>query len=172
MFFETTITLPVARIKALISLIEKIQVQAKEKGIDDITILNYRLTEDMFPFSKQIQIASDNAKWMASRLTEKENPKYEDNESTLDELKTRLQKTIDFLETFSESDFANAATAEARFSWFPGMHMIGAGYILTYGLPNFFFHVVTAYNILRHHGFEIGKADFMGGELALIPDAQ
>ncbi len=108
---------------------------------------------------------------MPSRLTGRENPKYEDTEATLDELKARLTKTIAFLETFTEADFVNAATAEARFPWFPGMHMVGAGYVLTYGLPNFFFHVVTAYNILRHHGFDIGKGDYMGGGLALIPDA-
>lgn len=132
MFFETTITLTSSRLQALISLIDKVQNQAKENGIDDATILGYSLTSDMFSFARQIQIATDNAKGMASRITGRENPKYEDNETTLDELKARLAKTIAFLETFSEADFANAATAEARFPWFPGMHMVGAGYILTY----------------------------------------
>ncbi len=171
MFFETTITLPIVRLQWLISLIEKVQSQAKDKWVDDVAVLAYRLAPDMLPFSKQIQIATDNAKGMVSRLTGKENPKYEDNETTLDELITRLQKTITFLETFSEADFADSATAEARFPWFPGVHMVGAGYVLTYGIPNFFFHVVTAYDILRQHGFDIGKGDYMGGGLALIPDA-
>lgn len=104
----------------------------------------------MLPFSRQIQIASDNAKGMASRLTRQEAPKYEDTETTLDELKDRLQKTIDYLGTFSESDFSEADTAEARFPYFPGVKLVGAGYIVTYGIPNFMFHVVTAYDILRN----------------------
>lgn len=124
----------------------------------------------MLPFSRQIQIASDNAKGMVSRLTRQEAPRYEDTETTLDELKARLQKTIDYLGTFSEADFAEADTAEARFPYFPGLKLIGAGYIVTYGIPNFMFHVVTAYDILRNMGFQIGKADFMGGQIEFHPD--
>lgn len=172
MFFQATITLPISRMRWLISLINNIQDQAEERGMTDEVILSSRLAPDMFPFSKQIQIVSDNAKWMASRLAQKEAPKYEDNETSLDELKARLEKTISYLETFTEEDFVNAATAEARFPWYPDMKMVWSGYLLTYGLPNFFFHVVTAYNILRNAGFEIGKADFMAGEIALVPDVK
>lgn len=172
MFFETTITVPLTRLRGLISLIEKIQPQAQEKNISDETILTARLAPDMLPFAKQIQIVSDNAKGMASRMAWKEAPKYEDDETTLDELKARLAKTIEYLETFTETDFADASTAEARFSYFPGVKIVGASYVLTYGLPNFFFHVITAYNILRNAGFEIGKVDFMAGEAVMIPDAQ
>ena len=108
---------------------------------------------------------------MASRLAGKEAPKYEDNETTLAELRARLEKTISYLETFVETDFQNAATAEARFPYFPGMHMVGADYMLGYALPNFFFHLVTTYGILRHHGFDIGKADYIGKAIPLLPDA-
>ncbi len=108
---------------------------------------------------------------MASRLTLQEPPKMEDNESTLAELRTRLQNTIDYLSTFSESDFLNSATAEVRFAYFPRIHLIGADYMLKYALPNFFFHVVTAYDILRHHGFNIGKTEFMGKNVPFIADA-
>lgn len=161
MFYQATITLPIARMKALVSLIDTVQEQAQEKNMTDAQVLDLRLAPDMFPFSRQIQIVSDNAKGMASRLTGKENPKMEDNEATLADLRTRLLTTIAYLESFTEQDFANAATQEARFPWFPGMHMVGADYIFGYGLPNFFFHVVTAYDIIRHHGFEVGKSNYM-----------
>jgi hypothetical protein len=155
--------------KALVSLLNTIQEQAQDKNMSDADILGLRLAPDMFPLSKQIQIVSDNAKWMASRLAGKEIPKMEDNETTIEDLRTRLNTTIAFLESFVKSDFTNAATAEARFPWFPGSHMVGIDYVTGYGLPNLFFHVVTAYNILRHHGFEIGKSNYIGS-LPLVAD--
>lgn len=157
MFYQTTVTLTISRMNALIDLLDNIENQAKAKSMSDMDILNLRLTPDMLPLSKQIQILSDNAKGMASRLTWKEIPKMEDNESTISEFKNRLEKTISYLKTFKEEDFVNSATSEARFSYFPGKHMVWADYIIGYGIPNFFFHVVTAYDILRHHGFDIGK---------------
>lgn len=165
MFYQTTVTLPSLRLKALLSLLVKVESQAKEKGIDDATILDYRLIADMFPLVKQIQIATDNAKGMASRLAHREIPQYKDTETTLVELQARLQKTIDYLATFTEDDFADAATAEAHFPYFKDVHMVGADYVIGYGLPNFFFHIVTAYDILRQHGFEVGKGDYMDGSL-------
>ena len=151
MFYQTTVTLPISRMKALISLLSIAQEQAQEKNMTDADVLGLRLAPDMLHFARQIQIVSDNARGMASRLTGKENPKMEDTESTIEELRTRLNNTITYLEAFTEADFEHADIAEARFPWFPGMHMIGAGYIIEYGLPNFFFHVVTAYDILRHN---------------------
>ena len=170
MFFESTVTLPLTRLRGLVVLLEKVESQAKEKNMSDADVLALRLAPDMFPFGKQIQIATDNAKGMASRMARKEAPKYEDNELTLTELKTRLAKTIAYLETFVPEDFAEADTAEARFPYFPGMKMVGKGYVFTYGIPNFMFHVVTAYTILRNAGFEVGKADFMGGQAEMFPD--
>lgn len=172
MFFQVIVTLPISRMRALISLIDIIEIQAKEKGMSDRDILELRLAPDMLPFVKQIQIASDNAKGMASRLAGKDIPKYEDTESTLWELRSRLETTIAYLDTFVSTDFVYAAKAEARLPYFPGMHMVGADYVFGYGIPNFFFHVVTAYDILRHHGFNIGKADYIGKELPLIPDVK
>ena len=124
----------------------------------------------MLPLDKQVQIVSDNAKGIVSRLTVSENPKMEDTETTLAELRTRLENTIAYVEQFSEKDFANAASAEARFPYFPGVHMVGADYILGYAIPNFFFHVVTTYDILRQHGFDIGKSDYMGKAIPFIAD--
>ena len=133
------------------------ETQAKEKGMSDTDILELRLAPDMYALVKQIQIATDNAKGMASRMAGKEAPKYEDNEATLSDIRARLEKTIAYLETFSERDFADAATTEVRLPWFPGMHFVGEGYLLTYALPNFFFHIVAVYTILRNAGFDIGK---------------
>ena len=107
---------------------------------------------------------------MASRLAQKEAPKYEDNETTLAELRARVAKTIAYLETFTEADFAHAATAEARFPYFPGVHMVGSDYVFGYAIPNFFFHLVTTYDILRHHGFDIGKSDYMGKAIPFVAD--
>jgi uncharacterized protein len=125
----------------------------------------------MFSFARQVQIATDNAKGMASRLAGKDAPVYEDKESTLAELVARIEKTIGYLESLTEADFDGAEEREARFPWFPDMHMKGGGYLLSYAIPNFMFHVTTAYAILRHHGFEIGKSDFLG-TLPLIPDTK
>ncbi len=172
MFYQTTITLPITRLQGLLSLLDKVESQAAEKGISEETILSGKLAADMLPFVRQIQIASDNAKGMASRMARKEAPKYEDNEATLKDVRARIEKTISYLETFTPEDFADAATAEAKFPWFAGVKFVGEGYILTYGIPNFMFHIVTAYDILRHLGFDIGKADYMGPGLALIPDAE
>lgn len=170
MFYQTTILLPIARMNALIYLLEKVESQAQTKHMSDADILSLRLAPDMYPLSKQIQIVSDNAKWMVARLTGKIAPKMEDTESTLAELRTRLANTVAYLDAFVETDFTHASTAEARFPYFPGMHMVGADYIIGYALPNFFFHVVTAYDILRHHGFDIGKADYTGKAIPLLAD--
>ncbi len=171
MFYQTAITFPISRLRALVSLLGTIETQATQKGTTDTDLFALRLAPDMLPFAKQIQIVSDNAKGMASRLAHREAPKYEDNESTLASLIARIEKTISYLETFSEVDFENAATAEARFPYFPGVHMVGADYMFNYAIPNFFFHLVTAYDILRHHGFDIGKKDYMGASVTMIPDA-
>lgn len=137
--------------------------------MNDETILGLRLAPDMFPFVKQIQIASDNAKGMAARLSGKDIPSFEDTETTLDDLKARLEKTIAFIQTLRPEDFVGAERREARFPYFPGLHMVGSEYLAGYAIPNFLFHITTAYNILRNHGFEIGKKDFMHS-LPLLPD--
>jgi uncharacterized protein len=162
MYYTLVIEFSTLRLKALLSLLETAQIQAQEKGMNDADILGLRIAADMFPFAKQIQIATDNAKGMASRLARKENPVYADTETTLDELKSRITKTIDYLATFTPEDFKDADTAEARFPYFPGLHMVGEWYLL----------IVTTYSILRHHGFAVWKVDYMGKDVALLPDAQ
>ena len=168
MFYQSTVILPIARMKAIISLLETIVPQAQDRKMSDADLLDLRLVSDMFPLAKQIQIVSDNAKGMVSRLTGREIPKMEDTESTVSELIARLEKTIEYVSSFTEADFADAANTEVRIAYFPGLHLTGTGYVYEYALANFFFHVVTVYDILRHHGFEIGKSDYMGKNVPFI----
>lgn len=170
MYYSLCVTFPIQRLTAMNALIDTIKTQAKSKNMSDETILGLRLAPDMFSFSKQIQVMTDNAKGMAARLGGKDIPVFEDSETTLDELQARIQKTIDFIKTLTPADFVGAEKREARFPYFPGMKMVGEAYLTGYAIPNFLFHATTAYNILRNHGFEIGKQDFMLS-LPLIPDA-
>ncbi|OIR02804.1 hypothetical protein GALL_150120 [mine drainage metagenome] len=156
-------------IKALTNLrtvLEKAAGHAEAKRINPSVLINARLYPDMYPLSRQVQIATDTAKGGASRLAGKEVPKYEDNEATFLELVARLTKTIVLLESFKSEDIDGS---EDRTITLP-MHdktltFKGLPYLLEYVLPNVYFHVTTAYAILRHNGVEIGKKDFLG-ELA------
>lgn len=150
MFFENIITMPRLRLIALIELLKKIQIQSTAREITDETLLQSRLAPDMLPLIRQIQIVTDNAKNTAFRLSAKEIIPFEDTETTLDALIIRIQKTIDILDTFTETDFQNAATIEIRLPWFPDKYMLGGQCLFAYALPNFFFHLVTTYSILRN----------------------
>lgn len=145
------------------AILEKAMAFAEAKKIDGTVLTNYRLAPDMLPLARQVQIATDTAKGCVARLAGVEPPKYEDNEQTLPELKERLQKTIDYLKTFSaeQIDGSEEKTIELKFPQktytFQGMP-----YVVGFVLPNFYFHVTTTYSILRHCGVEIGKTDYLG----------
>lgn len=145
------------------AILEKAAAHAEAKKIDPLVLVNARLYPDMYPLSRQVQIATDNAKGAASRLAGMEPPKYEDNESTFPELVARIDKTIALLETFKpeqidgSEDKTITLPMRDRTLTFKGMP-----YLLDYVLPTIYFHVTTAYAILRHNGVEIGKRDFMG----------
>lgn len=152
-------TVPVF-IKALTGV--KIVLQkAAEHGLDENALLADKLAPDMFPFVKQVQMATDNAKGCAARLAGQEIPKYEDTEATLAELQARLDKTIAYLRTISKDSFANAASVQVTLPYMPGKFMTGFDYAREYALPNFFFHVAMSYAIVRKNGVPIGKADYM-----------
>lgn len=153
-------------IRALTNLravLEKAAAHAEVKKIDPSVLVNARLYLDMLPLSRQVLIATDNAKGAASRLAGMEPPKYEDNESTFPELVARIDKTIALLETFKpeqidgSEDKTISLPLHDKTLTFKGMP-----YLLVYVLPNIYFHVTTAYAILRHNGVEIGKQDFLG----------
>lgn len=145
------------------AVLEKAAAHAEARKIDPSVLINARLYPDMFPLSRQVQIATDNAKGAASRLAGREPPKYEDNESTFPELVARIDKTIALLETFKpehidgSEDKTITLPMHDRTLTFKGMP-----YLLDYVLPNIYFHVTIAYAILRHSGVEIGKKDFLG----------
>jgi uncharacterized protein len=170
MYYHFTVPVFINTLTALKNVLAKGEAFAKERKVSDETMLGLRLYPDMFPLVKQVQVASDNAKGAAARLTGKEAPKMEDNEKTFADLYARIDKTIEYLKTFSEADFAGAADVKIKIPYFPAdMHFTGNGYARIYAIPNFFFHVTTAYDILRSNGVTIGKAD-ISGALPLIKD--
>ena len=155
---------PITRsLSNLRAILEKAAAYAEAKKIDPAVLINARLYPDMFPLSRQVQIASDVAKGAVSRLAGLEPPKYEDNESTFPELLARLDKTIALLASCKPEQLDGS---EDKTIVLP-MHdktvtFTGASYLHDFVLPNVYFHVTTVYAILRHNGVEIGKKDFLG----------
>ena len=148
---------------SLSAILEKAQAHASTKKFDSSVLFNSRLAPDMFPLSRQVQIACDLAKNSAARLAGLEPPRFDDNEKTVEELRARIAKTIDYLKTIPESAFA---TSEDRDIKVPAgertLEFKGLAFVQRWAIPNVFFHVTTTYNILRHNGVEIGKRDFLG----------
>ena len=157
-------SVPVFRqmLSALDSIIDKTVAHADAKKIDQAVYVGARLYPDMFPFSRQIGVATDFAKGASARLAGVEVPKFEDTEVTLADLKGRLQKTLDFIATLKPEQFEGAETRDITIQLRAGPTVFkGQPYLLHYALPNFYFHTTTAYAILRHNGIEIGKPDFI-----------
>lgn len=150
-------------LKSLSRLLDKAEAHAAEKGVDASTLLTAKLAPDMFDFTRQLQIATDHAKGAAGRLAGVDIPKFEDNETTVAELKARIQKTLDFIASVQPEQFAGAEDKEIKlvFPW-ATYDFTGRSYLMHYALPNFYFHATTAYDILRREGVAIGKMDFLG----------
>jgi len=148
-------------------ILEKAAAHAEVKKIDPEVLINARLYPDMFPLVRQVQIASDSAKGGAARLAGLEPPSYEDNEKTLAELIARAKKTVAYLETLKPAQFEGSE--DRTINWktrTTERTMLGEPYLVHQMLPNLYFHVTTAYNILRHNGIELGKMDFLGRQPA------
>ena len=149
---------------SLSDVLSKAEAHAVAKNIAPEVLLQSRLFPDMFPLTRQVQIAADFAKGIAGRLAEAELPAFEDNEQTFAELQTRIANTKSFISSLDAAQFTNSETREVILR--PGTpkekKLSGQAYLLNYGLPQFFFHVTTTYAILRHNGVEIGKKDYMG----------
>ncbi|MBT9265216.1 DUF1993 domain-containing protein [Pseudomonas sp. MG-9] len=151
-------------LNALSDVLKKAEAHATEKNIDSNAFLQARLYPDMFPLVRQVQIAVDFAKGVSSRLAEVEIPKYDDTETTFAELQALIAKVLAYIgeikpEQINGKEGIEIVTRpgtpkEKRFS--------GQAYLLSYGLPQFFFHVTTTYALLRHNGVEVGKRDYMG----------
>jgi len=161
--YQATVPVIQRSLANLISILEKGAAHAEAKKIDPAVLVASRLYPDMFPLSKQVQIASDISKGGAARLAQVEPPVFEDNETTFAELIERLRKTIAFLGTLKAQQIDGSE--ERTVTWqtrTATKSMQGQPYLLNHVLPNVFFHVATAYDILRHDGVEIGKQDFLG----------
>jgi hypothetical protein len=149
-------------LKGLAIILAKAEEHAKSRKIDPAVLLGARLYPDMFPLIKQIQIATDNAKGCAARLSGRENPKYEDNETSLAELTTRIAKTVAYLDTFGPEQIDGSEDRDISLQAGGQTHEFkGLAYLTGWVLPNFYFHVVTAYAILRHNGVELAKKDYL-----------
>ena len=161
--YQASITVFIRTLGNLSNILDKAAAHAEAKKIDQGVFVNARLAPDMFPLSRQVQIATDMAKGCAARLAGIEVPSYEDNETTFADLQARIAKTIAFLQTVTaeQIDGSEERTVTLKLRG-KEVNFIGQPYLLDFVLPNVFFHVTTAYGILRHNGVELGKLDFLG----------
>ena len=162
--YKTSVPVFKQLLNSLSAILTKAEAYAAEKKFEPAILLNARLYPDMFPLIRQVQVAADFAKSVSARLAGVEVPVYEDNEQTFADLQTRISKTLSFIENLTPAQFESSETREIVLR--PGTpkekKLVGHNYLINYGLPQFFFHVTTAYAILRHNGLEVGKGDFMG----------
>jgi hypothetical protein len=151
-------------LSALSAVLDKASSFAGAKKVDESVLLQYRLAPDMFALARQVQVACDMAKNGAARLSGIEPPKFEDNETGIEQLKARIAKTQAFLKTLDVASIDGSGEREITFPLGPTMkgHMMGLDFLNHFVLPNFYFHLTAAYAILRHCGVEIGKRDFLG----------
>jgi len=151
-------------LKTLSHILKKAEEHCEAKKIDPSVLVNARLYPDMAPLARQIQIATDQVKGGLSRLAGKEPPSWPDEEKTFADLHARVKKAQDFLATIKASDVDGSESRDVTLK-IGGNDMTfkGEQFLVNFSLPNFYFHVVTAYDILRHNGVEIGKRDFIGG---------
>ena len=144
-------------------ILKKGEEYADSIKIEHSVLLNARLFPDMFPLIRQVQIATDMSKGGAARLAGAETPKYEDTETTFEQLQARIAKTIAFLDTIKPEQFEGADTKDITINVRKvDVHFKGQAYLLSWVQPNVYFHVTTTYNILRHNGVQLGKPDFLG----------
>jgi hypothetical protein len=149
-------------LRCLSSILSKAESHCANRKIDPDALLKARLYPDMFNLTRNVTTACDSAKFTAARLSQTEPPKYEDNEASFAELQGRIANTITFLETIPDAAFAAAETREMAVPLAPeGTARDGQTYLTRFGLPNFYFHLATGYNILRHNGVPLGKRDFL-----------
>jgi hypothetical protein len=162
--YQSSVPVLIRFLGNLRAILEKAAAHADASKFDAGTLLNSRLYPDMFALARQVQIATDMAKSCPSRLAGLEPPKYEDAESNIAELLARIDKTIAHLKTFKPDQIDGSEDKTVTLNTPRGpLSFKGIQYLEYFLLPNFFFHVTTAYNILRHNGVELGKFDYLGG---------
>jgi hypothetical protein len=150
-------------LRSLSAILTKAEAHCEDSNIDPNALLTARLFPDMMNFTSNILVACDTAKGLAARLSQTDNPSYEDNEASFTELQVRITKTIEFMETVPDAAFDGAGDREIVMKFGPEERtFIGSAYFNGFAIPNFYFHMTTAYNILRHNGVTLGKRDFLG----------
>lgn len=162
MIYELAITQSLKMLHNLKNILEKGAYHAEMKKFDIEVLLHARLAPDQFNLLRQVQIACDMAKFCAARLAGKEAPKHEDNEKSLDELLGRIDSVISNLQGYSAADFVDASERRISQPRWEGKHLSGQEFLIQHALPNIYFHITTAYAILRHNGVDIGKKDYLG----------
>ncbi|MBN3923036.1 DUF1993 domain-containing protein [Nostoc sp. NMS4] len=161
--YKASIPVSIRALNNLIAILEKGATYAETKKIDPSVLINSRLSPDMLPLSKQVQIASDMVNRGTARLAGVEAPKFEDNETTFPQLIDRIHQTISHLNTFKPEQIDGSEEREITIEMRDNtISFQGMPYLLYFVLPNLYFHVTTAYDILRHCGVELGKKDFLG----------
>lgn len=150
-------------LNTLAKILTKAEAHCEEHKIDPNALLTARLYPDMFTLIRNVQTVSDTSKGMVARLGQLDNPSYEDNEASFAELQERIAKTLAFIKDVPDSAFEGAETREVVLQAGPQeFKFSGAGYMASFAQPNFYFHMTTVYNILRHNGVPLGKRDFLG----------
>lgn len=162
MLYELTIPQFSKMLRNLNHLLGKGIENAQTKKFEPEVLLEARLAPDQFNLTRQIQIACDTAKLCASRLTGKEAPVHADTEKTMVELRSRIDQVVTYLNSFSASDYKDSAKKQITQARWEGKYLLGDEFVLQHAIPNFYFHISTAYSILRHNGVEIGKKDYLG----------
>ncbi|MCW8809075.1 MAG: DUF1993 domain-containing protein [Rhodanobacter sp.] len=164
MMYASSIPVFKQMLGSLDAILAKAEVHAVDKNIEASALTEARLFPDMFPLSRQVKVACDFARGVSARLAGADVPKYDDDEQGFAQLRGLVARTIAFIDGFSPAQFETAAQREIVTR--PGTpkerRFNGQAYLLSYGLPQFFFHVTTTYALLRHNGIEIGKRDYMG----------
>jgi uncharacterized protein len=161
--YEASVPVCIRTLSNLVVILEKGAAYAETKKIDPSVLINFRLFPDMFPLSRQVQIACDIAKRGAAQLAGVEAPKFEDNETTFSELIDRTRNTISYLETLKPEQFEGSEDKTITLPMRNNtLSFQGMPFLLYFVLPNVYFHVTTTYDILRHCGVELGKQDFLG----------
>ncbi len=161
-FYQATVPQLKKMLNNLDKWLDAAVAHAKAKSFDPSVLLTARLAPDQYSLTRQIQACCDGAKFTSARLAGKEAPKHPDTETTLDELHARIRSVVEYLDTFTEADFADTKDRTVALPFMPGKVLSAADYLNEMALPNFYFHVTTAYAILRHNGVDLGKIAFIG----------
>ena len=161
--YQSSVPVFIRQLNNLSNILNKAVAHCEAKKIDQAALITFRLFPDMLPLSRQVQIACDSVKAGAARLAEVEIPSHEDTETTFTELQERITKTIAFLQTIKAEQIDGKEELKISYTQrSKESNFIGQPYLLHYVLPNLYFHITTAYAILRHNGVEVGKKDYLG----------